>query len=225
MYLFIFVFFTGWEEAFGLVVLDEDPGTRVQIVGPETDIEHILAEGRGHSLTQLKKQAIVAFSKDKSGFVGHYSSNSLHSAAIAGHLMMQAFLHLISPNRNKTYGTTLISHPFSQYEGFPVGSTQNVSSTIFGIYLSIILNLLSMPMLRMILRERETNFKAIQRLTGVSSSLYWLSHGVADFILYLVITIFAWLMILLLDKIYQPQLDGQDEIGIQHAILVIPLLV
>lgn len=207
---------TGWEEAFAHIVAEDDKITKVEVLDHAIDLEQILETGKAHTLTHYKRQSIVAFAKDKDGFVGYYSSNSFHSAALAGHLIMQAFLFVLSPDRNKTYGTTLVTYPFEQYRGYPVGSTQSVSATIFGIYFSVILTLMSAPMLRMVLIERATSFKTVQRMTGVTSSIYWFSHGFADFILYLVITIVSWLIIVGLDRIFSRKLEGRDEIGMNY---------
>lgn len=76
----------------------------------------MLETGRTHSLTHYKKQTIVAFGRDESGHVGYYSSNSLHSGPIASHILMQAFLYMISPNRETPYSTVMVSHPLIRYQ-------------------------------------------------------------------------------------------------------------
>lgn len=94
---------------------------------------------------------------------------------------------------------------------------------MLGVLLSIVLALFSVPAIRMIMVEKTSGvdkdkhtfkfqinnftsikiknrllffkFKTLQRMAGVSSTLYWFSHGIADFMLYLfLISIFFPLM-------------------------------
>lgn len=201
----------GWQEAYHKVLREDDKKSVITHIDYHDNLEQFLAQGQAHTLTHFKRQTIVAFSRDKKGQIGYYSSNSIHSAPIASHIMMQAMLYLISPDRNQPYATILVTHPFIQYPGFPAGSTQSNSSTILGIFLSIILCLMSAPVLRMILTERASNFKAVQRMSGVSGAIYWFSHGVADHFLYILLSFLCWGLMIFIDNIGYQQFNGWEE--------------
>ncbi|CAL8143782.1 unnamed protein product [Orchesella dallaii] len=201
----------GWEEAFRHVIDMDDKNVAVEILGFKDDIEARLSGGLAHTLTHFKQKTIVAFSRDKDAHLGYYSSNSIHSAAIASHIIMQAFLYIISPNRTHTHSTTMVSHPYIQFVGFPPGSTQGNAGTIVGVFLSLILALLSAPAIRMVLMEKNTRFKMIQRMSGVASWLYWTCHGIGDFILYVFVVQICFAIVYFFDYVADSQFNFQEK--------------